>query len=90
MTTKKGVGQRLRQAREDAGLTQQDASNRVGYSVRQIGRFENKGTGDLFVIQAFAEAYGIHVIKIIIPPSEWHTAAIAIIPRQILDYFLHK
>ena len=51
--------QRLRQARLDAGLTQQEVAARLGKSQSFVSRSENgQRRVDVVELQAFAEIYG--------------------------------
>ena len=49
MTTLAEVATQLKQAREDAGLTQQELASRAGVNRLTVGRMENLSKGDMSV-----------------------------------------
>lgn len=49
MTTLTEVAEQLKQAREEAGLTQQELASRAGINRLTVGRMENLVNGDMSV-----------------------------------------
>ena len=60
------IGEKLRQARNQAGLTQKELGERLGISQAAIGQFEKKDSNPtLDTIQKIANALGISIHKIL-------------------------
>ena len=53
-------GARLQQARDHAGMTQQEVEQRLGYTTRSVTRWENaKSSPDFGAIQRLADLFGV-------------------------------
>jgi len=67
MTTLAEVAEQLKQAREDAGLTQQELADRAGLNRLTVSRMENLANGDMSVsavLRLFdAAGYDLKVVK---------------------------
>lgn len=67
MTTLAEVAGQLRQAREEAGLTQQELASRAGVNRLTVGRMENLVNGDMSVSALVrlleAAGYELRVVK---------------------------
>lgn len=53
------MNHRLRNARQNAGITQQEISNRTGFTQGQISNWENGARISLVTAQKIAKALGI-------------------------------
>jgi transcriptional regulator with XRE-family HTH domain len=66
MTLRQATGRALAQAREDEGLTQDQAAARLGVSRRTIVKYES-GEGNKFdFIYEYAEALGLTEVKLMV------------------------
>jgi transcriptional regulator with XRE-family HTH domain len=67
MTTLTEVAGQLKQAREEAGLTQQELASRAGVNRLTVGRMENLVNGDMSVSALLrlleAAGYDLRVVK---------------------------
>jgi transcriptional regulator with XRE-family HTH domain len=67
MTTLAEVAGQLKQAREEAGLTQQELASRAGVNRLTVGRMENLVNGDMSVAALIrlleAAGYDLKVVK---------------------------
>jgi transcriptional regulator with XRE-family HTH domain len=67
MTTLIEVAEQLKQAREEAGLTQQELAFRAGLNRQTVGRMENLVNGDMSVSALVrlleAAGYDLKVVK---------------------------
>jgi transcriptional regulator with XRE-family HTH domain len=67
MTTLAEVAGQLKQAREEAGLTQQELASRAGVNRLTVGRMENLVNGDMSVSALLrlleAAGYDLRVVK---------------------------
>lgn len=62
MNTKQLIGNRIRRAREEIGITQEELAARVGKSQDSISLYENGTRGvQSSDLPAFAEALNVHV-----------------------------
>jgi transcriptional regulator with XRE-family HTH domain len=53
-------GARLQQARDEAGMTQQEVEQRLGYTTRSVTRWENaKSSPDFGTVQRLADLFGV-------------------------------
>jgi len=70
------IGQRIKAAREQAGITQVELGEKIGVSGVAIMRYE-KGTRQprLEQLQAIAAALGVSV-NFFLPPDEWEDSAL--------------
>ena len=59
------VGQSIRQLRLSKHWTQEDLADRSFYSVRNIRRIENDGTGSIDVVNTFAGIFEVSAIDIL-------------------------
>ena len=59
------IGASIKQLRLSRHWTQEDLAKRSFYSVRNIRRIENEGTGSIDVVNAFAELFGVSAIDIL-------------------------
>lgn len=65
-----GLAERLRAAREAAGLSQAQAGERAGLHQVSIAMFEtDKRTPTVKVLIRLAEAYGVSVVDLLPPPK---------------------
>lgn len=67
-----GLAQKLREARDAAGLTQIEAGEKSGVHHISIAKFETgKATPTVRVLCLLADAYGVHVCDLIpVPPKK--------------------
>jgi transcriptional regulator with XRE-family HTH domain len=65
MTDRSLISLRLRQARLNAGLNQEEAAAISGISIRTIRRSESKGTNSLSTLLTLCEIYKVSVTEII-------------------------
>lgn len=86
MHTAKQRGVLLRQARENAGLTQKDAHQRAGISIKQISRLENGQADNLNHIATLCEVYGTHTLSILFSRADIAAAFTAGIPLSVTDW----
>jgi transcriptional regulator with XRE-family HTH domain len=59
------IGQTIKQLRLSRHWTQDYLADIVGYSVRNLRRIENDGTGRIDVVNTFAELFGVSAIDIL-------------------------
>ena len=59
------VGKTIKALRLSLNLTQEDLADRVGYSVRNLRRIENDGTGSIDVVNTFADAFNVSALDIL-------------------------
>jgi transcriptional regulator with XRE-family HTH domain len=59
------MGCRIRQARINADLTQEEAANISGISIRTIRRSESSGTNNLSTLLTLCEIYSVSITGII-------------------------
>ena len=59
------IGQTIKQLRLSRHWTQDYLADIVGYSVRNLRRIENDGTGSIDVVNTFAELFGVSAIDIL-------------------------
>ena len=59
------IGMTIKQLRLSRNWTQEDLANRVFYSVRNIRRIENKGTGSIDVVNTFAGVFEVSAMDIL-------------------------
>ena len=59
------VGQTIKNLRVSKNWTQDYLADIVGYSVRNLRRIENDGTGSIDVVNTFAEAFGVSALDIL-------------------------
>ena len=59
------IGMTIKQLRLSRNWTQEDLANRVFYSVRNIRRIENEGTGSIEVVNTFASIFEISAMDIL-------------------------
>ena len=59
------VGQTIKTLRLSRHWTQDYLADIIGYSVRNLRRIENDGTGSIDVVNAFAELFGVSAIDIL-------------------------
>lgn len=60
------MNHRLRNARQNAGITQQEISNRTGFTQGQISNWENGARISLVTAQKIAKALGIPLQELLI------------------------
>lgn len=58
---KADAGQRMAEAREKAGFTQQEAADAIDVDKRTLQRYEAGDIGKMATVQALADAYGLTV-----------------------------
>ena len=59
------IGQSIKTLRQSRSWTQEYLADTVGYSVRNLRRIENDGTGSIDVVNTFADAFGVSAIDIL-------------------------
>lgn len=59
------IGQTIKTLRLSRHWTQDYLADIVGYSVRNLRRIENDGTGSIDVVNTFAELFGVSAIDIL-------------------------
>ena len=59
------IGQTIKHLRLSRNWTQDYLADVVGYSVRNLRRIENDGTGSIDVVNTFAEIFGISALDIL-------------------------
>ena len=59
------IGQTIKQLRLSRNWTQEYLADHSFYSVRNIRRIENEGTGSIDVVNTFAELFGVSAIDIL-------------------------
>ena len=59
------VGQSIKRLRLSRNWTQDYLADRVGYSVRNLRRIENDGTGSIDVVNTFAGIFQVSAIDIL-------------------------
>ena len=65
------LGRRLRSAREEAGLSQREVAERLGYRQSMISNGETANRRiDVFELQELADLYGVTLEELLSPHSE--------------------
>lgn len=59
------IGQSIKSLRLSRNWTQDYLADVVGYSVRNLRRIENDGTGSIDVVNTFAELFGVSAMDIL-------------------------
>ena len=59
------IGQSIKSLRLSKNWTQDYLADVVGYSVRNLRRIENDGTGSIDVVNTFAELFGVSALDIL-------------------------
>ena len=59
------VGQSIKTLRQSKSWTQEYLADIVGYSVRNLRRIENDGTGSIDVVNTFADIFGVSALDIL-------------------------
>ena len=59
------VGQTIKQLRQSHHWTQDDLADAIGYSVRNLRRIENNGTGSIDVVNTFAGIFEVSALDIL-------------------------
>ncbi len=59
------IGQTIKQMRLSRNWTQDYLADAVGYSVRNLRRIENDGTGSIDVVNTFADIFGVSTLDIL-------------------------
>ena len=59
------IGQAIKHLRLSRNWTQDYLADRVGYSVRNLRRIENDGTGSIDVVNTFAELFEVSALDIL-------------------------
>ena len=59
------IGKTIKQLRLSRHWTQEDVADLTYYSVRNIRRIENEGTGSIDVVNTFANIFGVSAIDIL-------------------------
>ena len=59
------VGQSIKTLRQSKSWTQEYLADAVGYSVRNLRRIENDGTGSIDVVNTFADIFGVSALDIL-------------------------
>ena len=59
------IGQTIKALRLSKNWTQDYLADIVGYSVRNLRRIENDGTGSIDVVNTFADIFGVSAIDIL-------------------------
>ena len=82
------VGQSIKHLRQSRNWTQDQLADIVGYSVRNLRRIENDGTGSIDVVNTFAGIFEVSAIDIlngdvfccfVIRKNDYHLAVIFIV-----------
>lgn len=59
------IGKTIKQMRLSRNWTQDYLADAVGYSVRNLRRIENDGTGSIDVVNTFADIFGVSTLDIL-------------------------
>ena len=59
------IGQSIKSLRLSKNWTQEYLADIIGYSVRNLRRIENDGTGSIDVVNTFAEFFGVSALDIL-------------------------
>ena len=59
------VGQSIKALRQKNSWTQEYLADTVGYSVRNLRRIENDGTGSIDVVNTFADIFEVSALDIL-------------------------
>ena len=59
------IGQSIKTLRQSRSWTQEYLADTVGYSVRNLRRIENDGTGSIDVVNTFADIFGVSALDIL-------------------------
>lgn len=59
------IGSSIKALRLANHLTQEELASRVGYSVRNLRRIENLGTGSIDIVNYFAETFKVSALDIL-------------------------
>ena len=59
------IGRSIKHLRQSRNWTQDQLADRVGYSVRNLRRIENDGTGSIDVVNTFAGIFGVSALDIL-------------------------
>jgi len=59
------IGKSIKTLRQRRNWTQNQLADIVGYSVRNLRRIENDGTGSIDVVNTFAELFGVSALDIL-------------------------
>ena len=59
------IGQSIKNLRLSRHLTQEGLADIIGYSVRNLRRIENNGTGSIDVVNTFADIFGVSALDIL-------------------------
>ena len=59
------IGKSIKTLRVSRNWTQNQLADIVGYSVRNLRRIENDGTGSIDVVNTFAELFGVSALDIL-------------------------
>ena len=59
------IGKSIKTLRQSRNWTQNQLADIVGYSVRNLRRIENDGTGSIDVVNTFAELFGVSALDIL-------------------------
>lgn len=59
------IGKAIKQLRQSRNWTQEDLADRSFYSVRNIRRIENEGTGSIDIVNTFAGIFEVSAIDIL-------------------------
>ena len=62
--TKEAINQALQEAREEAGLSQSQAGEKLGVTRQAISQFENRGSVSMNTYFSLCEAYGISPVAL--------------------------
>lgn len=59
------IGKSIKALRLSNNLTQEELADRVGYSVRNLRRIENNGTGSIDVVNYFTDIFQVSALDIL-------------------------
>ena len=59
------IGKSIKHLRAEHHLTQEGLADAIGYSVRNLRRIENDGTGSIDVVNTFAEYFEVSALDIL-------------------------
>ena len=59
------IGKSIKALRLSKNWTQEHLADVIGYSVRNLRRIENDGTGSIDVVNTFAELFGVSALDIL-------------------------
>ena len=59
------IGKSIKNLRLSHNLTQEDLADIIGYSVRNLRRIENNGTGSIDVVNTFADIFEVSALDIL-------------------------